>query len=232
MDDLTPLVALGAGIVSFVSPCVLPLVPVYVGNLAACAAEGAALKHSRRRAVLHSAVFVLGFSTVFVSLGAVVGLLGWFGGGYNVLLRRIAGGVLILFGVYATGLLRLPFLYREARLSLGSGKAPGYPRSFMVGVAFALGWTPCVGPVLGGILALAWSSQTVWEGVSLLSVYSLGLGIPFLAVSLALAPATRVLGAINRHARLISMVAGILMVILGLLMLTDQLNRLTGLLTP
>jgi len=231
MDQLSPLVALGAGIVSFVSPCVLPLVPVYVGNLAACAAEGSGMEDARRRAVLHSAVFILGFSAVFISLGAVVGLLGWLGGGYNVLLRRIAGGILIAFGIYATGLLKLPFLYREAHVPLGARRASGYPRSFLVGVAFALGWTPCVGPVLGGILALAWSSQTVWHGVSLLSIYSLGLGLPFLAVSVALAPATRFLGTINRHSRPISIVSGVLMVALGLLMVTDQLNRVTGLLT-
>ncbi len=143
------------------------------------------------------------------------------------LLHKIAGGLLLLFGLFLLAAPRISWLNYEMRLRGSFGGSTGYLRSIGVGAAFSLGWTPCVGPILGGILALASSSQTVWQGVYLLLAYSLGLGIPFIAVGLALGTAVPVIRWLSRHANIISMLSGILLIALGILMLTNTLIRLT-----
>ncbi|MEW6033269.1 MAG: cytochrome c biogenesis protein CcdA [Chloroflexota bacterium] len=227
MDTLTPLVAFVAGVLSFVSPCVLPLVPVYIGNLAGSAVMTPESQPDRST-FFQALAFVTGFSVVFISLGALAGLLGWLDSGHLNILRMVGGAFLILAGITMTGILRVPLLYKEAHARIGVGKLPGYLRSLFLGTAFALGWTPCVGPVLAGILTLAWSSQTAWQGILLLLVYCLGLGLPFMAVSLALVPAMKYLRALNRHMRIVSVVGGIMLIALGVLMLSGQLGRLSG----
>lgn len=228
MGNLTLFAALAAGIASFLSPCVLPLIPVYVASLAGTAADGSPSVTSIRSTLPQAIAFVFGFSAVFIALGALAGYLGRIGIDYVGVMRKVGGGLLILLGVQASGLIPIPLLYREVRADIRVESRRGIMRSGLMGLAFALGWTPCVGAVLGGILALAFGSQTVWQGVRLLSVYSLGLGLPFLAVSLALAPASRYLRAINRHMRIVSIASGCILIALGILMISGELVRITG----
>jgi cytochrome c-type biogenesis protein len=220
MPDYSLPVAFGAGVLSFFSPCVLPLVPVYLANLAGASALSAEAK--RHIVLLHAASFVIGFSAVFIGLGASVGLIGVF---FPPDALRTAGGIiLILFGVFLLAATRIPWLNYEMRLSKSFGEKTGYLRSLLMGAAFSMGWTPCVGPILGGILTLAATSQTAWKGVYLLTVYSLGLGLPFIAIGLALGAATPVIQRIRRWSNIISVVSGVLLIAIGALMLTNTLK--------
>lgn len=228
MENLSLLVAFSAGVVSFLSPCVLPLVPVYIGHLAGSVVLGPGRQRSYMLALPHSLSFVLGFGAVFVAMGVVVGLLGVYLADYMWLLRKVAGTLLVLFGLYLVGAFKLPFLDYERRLHVQLGGKPGYARSFLVGAAFALGWTPCVGPVLGGILALAWTSASVWHGAYLLSAYSLGLGLPFIAVGVALGSLRPYLTRLNRHLRVVSIVGGLLLIAVGVLVFTNKLILLNN----
>lgn len=228
MLNMTLLVALAAGILSFLSPCVLPLVPVYLANIAGMSVLTSA-PPGRRYIMLHTISFVAGFSLVFTALGASVGLLGAmapFG-----LLRNIAGVLLILFGLFLLAATKLPWLNYEKHLSFNQAKGSGYLRSLSIGAIFSLGWTPCVGPVLGGIMALAWSSQTVWQGICLLLAYCLGLGLPFIGVSLAIGAASRYLRWLSHHAFVTSAVSAGLLISIGILILTGKLYYITNLLT-
>lgn len=225
-QNLSLLVAFGAGVLSFISPCVLPLVPVYISHLAGSAVATAEGSPAQRATFLHALSFVVGFSLVFIALGASMGLIGSLVAQYMPILRRIVGAVLILLGIHMTGILKIPFLYREKRLSYSGGTAPGYLRSFLVGAAFSIGWTPCVGPILGSIFALAWSTTTVWRGAYLLAAYSAGLGVPFLAAGLALSPVSRHLKRLNRYLNAVSIVSGLLLIAVGALILTDKLVQL------
>lgn len=219
MPDYTLPVAFGAGILSFLSPCVLPLVPIYLANLGGAVSLSGEAK--RWLVLAHAVCFVAGFSVVFIVVGASLGLIG------AVLpagvLRTIGGVVLILFGLFLVAATRVRWLNYEVRLGRTMVGSTGYVRSALLGAAFALGWTPCVGPILGGILTLAAMSQTVWKGVYLLAVYSLGLGLPFIAVGLALGAALPVVRWLRRWSAVVSIVSGILLVIVGVLMLTNSL---------
>jgi cytochrome c-type biogenesis protein len=219
MSDYSLLVAFGAGVLSFLSPCVLPLVPVYVANLGGASSLSA---QARRWAVfLHAISFVVGFSIVFIGLGVSVGLIGAvFPTG---VLRIIGGAILLLFGLFLLAATRIPWLNYEMRLGRLFGGSTGYLRSVLVGAAFSLGWTPCVGPILGGILTMAATSQTAWKGLYLLAAYSLGLGLPFIAVGLALGAALPVIKWLRRRSNIISIVSGILLIAVGILMLTNTL---------
>ncbi len=212
-------VAFGAGVLSFLSPCVLPLVPVYLANLAGVSSLSPQAK--RRPIFLHASGFVAGFSMVFIVLGTSVGLIGAVFP--TDLLRTIGGAILVLFGLFLLAATWIPWLNYEMRLSGAFGKTTGYSRSVVMGGAFSLGWTPCVGPVLGGILTMASTSQTAWEGAYLLAAYSLGLGIPFIAVGLALGTALPVIKWLRRHSNIISPLSGILLIAVGILMLTNTL---------
>ncbi len=220
MDDLSLAVAFVAGMLSFFSPCVFPLVPAYVANLSGVALEAS---HPWKRAFSHALAFVIGFSLVFISLGALTGLAGASLSSYRRILGWVGGGILILLGLHLMGVLRLNILNYERRPDFHAEKKPGHIRSFLLGLGFSLGWTPCVGPILGGILTLTLNSLTLWSGVRLLSVYSLGLGVPFLLVSLVLAPATRLVPRLGRYLWLPSLLGGLLLVSLGILMLTNHL---------
>jgi cytochrome c-type biogenesis protein len=216
--------AFAAGVISFLSPCVLPLVPGYVSFVAGSSLEelrdGAA---PRLRALLLAATFVLGFSAVFVAFGASATALGTLLLSYKVELGVIAGVVVILFGLHLLGLTPLRLMNQEARFHVESsgGRAAG---AFLLGIAFAFGWTPCIGPVLGAILTLGASTADVAKGATLLAVYSLGLGLPFLLAALftgALLTRLRVLGRTGRN---LQRAAGGLLVAMGLLMVTGQLE--------
>lgn len=224
--EISYIVAFTAGLLSFFSPCVLPLVPVYIANLAGTTAIDSKTRTSYLPTLFHSLCFVLGFSLVFIVLGASVGLIGTTITTHSNLLRYIAGGLIIAFGVFLIAAYKVPWLNYEKRLSPAVSSNPGYLRSILVGAAFALGWTPCIGPILGTILALAWSSQTVGEGALLLSVYSLGLGIPFILIGLAWGAIMPLWKGINRHLGTISIISGVLLIVVGILMLTGNLSWL------
>ncbi len=221
MSDISLLVACGAGILSFLSPCVLPLVPVYLATIAGTSVLSST-PPSRRHVILHTLSFIAGFSLFFILLGASMGLLGAM---IPIsLLNSIAGILLILFGLFLVAATKISWLNYEKRLSFNQAKGSGYIRSLSIGAIFSLGWIPCVGPVLGGILALASTSQTVWQGIYLLVAYCLGLGIPFLIVSLAIGTITPHLKWLSRHALVTSIVSAGLLITVGILILTGNLG--------
>ncbi len=226
MPNITFLTALAAGILSFLSPCILPLVPVYLANIAGASVLTPGLP-DRRNIFLHTISFVVGFSLIFIGLGASLGLLGAVAP--FKLLYNVAGVLLIVFGIFMAAAVKIPWLNYERRLDFARAKGTGYLRSLLIGAVFSLGWTPCVGPILGGILTLAWSSQTVWQGVYLLLAYCLGLGLPFIAVGLAWGSAARYVRWLSRHAFVTSIVAAVLLISVGILMLTGYLDYLSGL---
>ena len=220
MPSITFPVALVAGLLSFLSPCILPLVPVYIANIAGSSVLTAS-PPSRRYILLHTLCFIAGFSLVFVILGAAMGLLGVMVP--RGLLRNIAGVLLILFGLFLLAAAKLPWLNYEKRLLPNRARGTGYLRSLSIGAIFSLAWVPCVGPVLAAILALAATSQTAWQGVYLLLAYSLGLGLPFIAVGLALGALSRYLRWLNRHAYITTIVSAALLITVGILILMGKL---------
>jgi cytochrome c-type biogenesis protein len=231
---VTYLAALGAGILSFISPCVLPLIPGYISfvsgvSLDEMRAPGA--RASRQRVLATSVAFVLGFSLVFVALGASASAIGQWVMQNLPLLGKIGGALIIVFGLHTMGLFRLPFLEVERRVH-AQRKPAGLIGALLVGVAFAFGWTPCIGPILAGILVVAGSRETITEGVVLLAVYSLGLGIPFLLTSLAIDRFFAVTARIRRHYHTIEVVSGALLVLIGLLIFTGQLTVIVRYLQP
>jgi cytochrome c-type biogenesis protein len=260
-NDLTILVALAAGVVSFLSPCVLPLVPAYIGQLTAIAvassADGAA--PSRWTAFRHGLAYVFGFGAVFTLLGVTATYAASGFAQYMGALRWIGGLLLVVLGISLTGLVRLPFLERTWRpldagaagslatatgsVALGAprGGRPGFGdrlggwvvnsrgglvASFGLGAIFAIGWTPCIGIILGGILTMAATSTTAAQGVILLVAYTLGLGLPFLAIALAYDRAPQLLRPLTRHGRMVSIIGGLLVAGIGLAMMLDLLALL------
>jgi len=226
MPSISFLTAFGAGILSFLSPCILPLVPVYLANIAGASVLTTA-PPDRRYIFLHTFSFVVGFSLVFIALGASLGLLG--AAVPQGVLEKVGGALLITFGIFLLAATKVPWLNYEKRLDFTRAKGTGYIRSLLIGVIFSLGWIPCVGPILGGILTLAASSQTAWQGVYLLLAYCLGLGLPFIAVGLALGAASRYIKWLSRHAFITSIVAAVLLISVGILMLTGYLEYLMDL---
>jgi cytochrome c-type biogenesis protein len=218
-SDLSLLIALGGGLLSFFSPCVLPLVPAYLGNIAGQQVFEPKLHKIRLPIFFHSLFFVLGFSLIFVILGA---LAGWAGLNLasQIIVRRIAGSLLIAFGVFMLLATRFTWLNFEKRFTPGKSTMTGYLRSLIIGGVFAFAWTPCVSPVLGGILALALDSSTTAHGALLLGVYSLGLGIPFLVMGIAFDFLLPLVRQINRYTRIIYLASGLLLIAAGVLTLT------------
>lgn len=217
-----------AGLVSFLSPCVLPLVPPYLGYLGGTTIEQLGSKGEIdgrlwRRIVLASVFFVLGFTTVFVGLGASASLLGQWIQTYKSELAVVAGIVIILFGLHFLGVLRVPLLYREARFH-AAPQGASLAGAYVMGLAFAFGWTPCIGPVLASVLTVAANEASLGTGVRLLLVYSLGLGIPFILAAVAVRPFLGFLKRFRRHLGRVEMVMGLLLVATGVLILTGSLN--------
>lgn len=229
MPGITFLTALAAGLLSFLSPCILPLVPVYLANIAGASVLAPDLA-DRRHIFFHTISFIVGFSLVFIALGASLGLLG--AAVPQEVLEKVAGVLLIAFGIFLVAATKVPWLNYEKRLDFARAKGTGYLRSLLIGVVFSLGWIPCVGPILGGILTLAASSQTAWQGVYLLLAYCLGLGLPFLVVGLALGAASPAIRWLSRHAFVTSVVAAVLLISVGILMLTGYLEYLNKLFMP
>jgi cytochrome c-type biogenesis protein len=227
-QDISIGAAFIAGLLSFLSPCVLPLVPAYIANLAGNTAIENGSK-ATIRTLLHSLCFVLGFMAIFVILGASVGLLGTAITANGTVLRIISGALITFMGVFIILAFKIPWLNYEKRLHFNPSRNPGYVRSILMGGAFAMGWTPCVGPVLGAILAMAWSSQNVGLGAQLLVIYSLGMGIPFILIGLLWGAILPLWKSINKHLGLISIISGALLIIVGILILTNNFSWLNQL---
>jgi cytochrome c-type biogenesis protein len=227
LNDVTYWTAFIAGLLSFFSPCVLPLVPAYLANLAGESAIDIGASRRVWPTLLHSVFFVLGFSILFILMGASAGLIGASIVAYSDTLRVISGIVVIIFGVFLIAARKIPWLNYEKRLHAQRARSPGYLRSMLIGAAFAVGWTPCIGPILGSILFIASYTGETLKGATLLAIYSMGMGIPFLLIGLAWSYIVPFWSGITRHLGLISIVSGILLIIVGILMLTNQLTWLS-----
>ncbi|MEK6718794.1 MAG: cytochrome c biogenesis protein CcdA, partial [candidate division NC10 bacterium] len=226
------------GLLSFLSPCVLPLFPSYISFVAGVSfdeIQGTVANPRTRRAILiNSLLFILGFSLVFIALGAGATLLGQVLFRQQVVIRKIGGVFVVLMGLYVGGWLRIPFLMREWRVELKDRPA-GYLGAVMVGITFAAGWTPCIGPILGSILTLASVSQTASTGIMMLAAYSLGLAIPFFVSSLAIPRFVPFFDRFKRFFPVVTRGSGLILVVLGVLLVTDYftvLSRLAFSLTP
>jgi cytochrome c-type biogenesis protein len=218
-------VAFAAGLLSFLSPCVLPLVPSYIGFLTGMSLSE--MSGRRRVALGHALLFVLGFSLVFVLLGASATALGRALNYYQLWLQRIGGVLIIGFGLVCLGVIRAGFLSGERRVQV-EHKPVGYLGSALVGMAFGAGWTPCIGPVLGAVLGFAAGGEDIARSTLLLVAYSLGLGASFLAVGLAMGKLTRTLEWFKRHSRAITFVSAAVLAVFGVILLTDSLPTLTA----
>jgi cytochrome c-type biogenesis protein len=243
LEGFAIVIAFLGGVVSFASPCCLPLVPAYISYMVGTAGEG-----DRRRAFLHGLAFVAGFSLVFVAFWASIGAIGYVLADYQQVLRQLGGALLIFLGLQTAGVINVRALWRDTRLmpAFGTGTlalagapggagamtAPGYGRSLLFGTFFAAGWSPCIGPILGGIIGLATVTATVAQGTLLLIVYAAGLAVPFLAVALGANWVATRLSWVGRHHRIVDTVTGALLIVIGALMVTNTFSRLASLTAP
>ena len=214
-------IAFGAGILSFLSPCVLPLVPAFLVNMAG---EAALAGTQRTRTLIHALAFVLGFSAVFTLLWVVVAIVGALAGDLVFWLQRVGGILLVILGMHMLGLITVPLLARELDLRL-EGRTTGLPRSFLIGAAFGIGMTPCVGPYLALILNLL-LNENLASGAFLLLAYALGLGVPFLVIAAGIGGTQRFTGWLRRQVRAVNVVGGTLVIVMGLLLVSGQFARL------
>ena len=259
MENVTFFGAFIAGVLSFISPCVLPLIPGYLsfisgvsleemrGMPVAVATSGSALSApsaagtatvatgisdtARRQVIVTSLFFILGFSLVFIALGASASALGQFLMERLTILGKIAGVLLIIFGLHTIGVFKIPWLLQEKRVHMQS-KPAGMIGAMLVGISFAFGWTPCIGPILAAILAVAAQQDSINQGILLLSVYSLGLAIPFLLTALAINQFFSAFKKIRRHYHTIEIVSGVLMIVVGVLIFTNRFTIIAQWLTP
>lgn len=231
MESVSLLAAFGAGFLSFVSPCVLPVVPGYLSFVSGASMEELASGDStagRRWAIMIDILaFVLGFSIVFVALGASATAVGSFLLSKLSLLSKIAGVLVIVLGLHMIGVFRFKTLYQEKRFHQQS-KRVGPVGSLLVGLAFAFGWSPCIGPILGGILAYASTQETVGQGMVLLAFYSAGLGVPFIIAGLSMDAFFRMTGRFKKHFRAIEVTSGVLLISVGVLIFTNQLTIISA----
>lgn len=221
--------AFAAGLISFLSPCVLPLLPAYLsfmtGMTTAELSEG---DRSTAQVMVPALLFVLGFSAIFVGLGASASLLGTLLSQYRDILEKVAGLVVVAFGVLMLGVIRLPWLYGEARVDLAKTRSFGRGAAFVMGMAFAAGWTPCVGPILGTILAIAGSTGSAAQGALLLLTYSAGLAVPFLLVALLFGRLRPLLAWLGRHSLAVNRAAGTILIVVGALIFFGRLGVLAN----
>ncbi len=228
-SQVSLLIAFMAGVFSFISPCVLPLIPSYLTYITGISFDELVDNRSqsvRRRTLFHSLFFILGFTLVFVALGASATYVGAFFQENQVLIRRVGGVIVILLGIHITGVIKLNFLEREKRFEF-TDKPIGYFGSVLVGIAFAAGWTPCIGPILASILLYASTSENVGSGIILLIAYSMGLGVPFLISALAFNSFLTYFSKFNRYLRIVSIISGIFLIVIGFLLVFDYLSVLS-----
>ena len=229
MENLPlPLAAFVAGLVSFLSPCVLPLVPGYVSLISGVGVEELKVQEAGvlRKVMLNSVAFIIGFSIVFVTLGALSTEVGQFAARYKSTLAQVAGVIVILFGLHLTGILRIKALYADKRLHNLKGGSTAWG-SFLIGFAFAFGWTPCVGPILAVILGVAAAQDSVTKGILLLTIYSLGLAVPFLLTAFGIERFMKFYGGFRRYMHVIEVASGSLLIALGILLVLGRLTLLS-----
>jgi cytochrome c-type biogenesis protein len=219
-------IALFAGVISFLSPCVLPIVPPYLAYMSGVSINDMSSESAaRRKAVIAALFFIMGLSTVFLILGFTASVFGAFFLQNQVLFARISGVVIVVFGLHFLGVFRIPFLDQEARLDAGDKGGSSFG-AYILGLAFAFGWTPCIGPQLGAILSLAASEASVAKGTLLLGIYAAGLGIPFLLAAMFITRAMGFMNRIKRHMKVVERVMGILLVLVGIAMVTGAFTAL------
>ncbi|MDX8413186.1 MAG: cytochrome c biogenesis protein CcdA [Mariprofundales bacterium] len=233
MIEVTLLGALLAGLLSFLSPCVLPLVPAYLSYISGVSVnelrqmdEGGA--GVRRRALVQAVWFVAGFSLVFIALGASATLLGQWMLEHMQVLGKVAGAVIFVFGLHYTGVIRIPLLMMDARFDAGGVDAKRGAGALVLGAAFAFGWTPCIGPILGAILAVAGAQADMMRGIALLAIYSLGLAIPFLLAALATDAFLRWSQGFKRHLMVVEKLSGVLLMVVGALIFLGSFSIISG----
>ena len=233
IPSISLIAAFSAGLLSFVSPCVLPLVPSYVSYITGLSVEELTREETRSRfrhaIIVNSLLFIAGFSSVFIAFGASASLIGQALITYQDFLRKIGGVVVVIFGLYLLGVLNPKFLQMEKRFHFNARPA-GYLGSFLIGVAFAAGWTPCVGPVLGTILLYASTTEGMMDGVILLTFYSLGLGLPFFATALGVNRFLVYFKQVRVYMRGISAVSGVLLITVGVMIYANSLTMITSML--
>jgi len=231
-QGLTPYIlfySLAMGFISFASPCILPLIPSYVSYITGISYDELVNRESYRKnlniTLLHSLAFVSGFSIIFVLLGATASLAGGFLSQHLGIIRVVGGVLIIIMGIFVMDAVNIPFLQREAKLHLKMRPA-GYAGTILVGMIFGAGWTPCTGPFLGSVLTIAMTTDTLGKGMALLSFYSLGLGIPFILSAIAISAFLSSFIKLQRHFKAIKMVSGIILIIMGILLITDKMTML------
>ena len=228
METVSVLFAFTAGILSFLSPCVFPLIPAYIANLTGSTYGNNRVEVSKRLLLARSLSFIMGFSVIFVLVGASASVLGQIFTHNREVIQKISGLLIIIFGLQMAGILKLRFLMMEKRWEAKQTGEKNVWRSFILGMSFGAGWTPCVGLALSSILLLAGSSNTVYSGMLMLFVYSLGLGIPFLAISLIITYSLHIVKKINRSLGLLSLINGWILIGMGLLLYTGQLQKISA----
>ncbi len=229
--NITFIGAFVAGLLSFLSPCVLPLIPSYVTYITGLSFSDLQAEHPshkvRQQTIIHSLIFIAGFTAVFVLLGASATFIGNYLQAHMGLLRKVGGALIVVFGIHVSGIFDIGMLLGEKRLTIHR-KPAGYLGSFLVGVAFAAGWTPCIGPILASILMVAATEETVHRGIMLLLVYSLGLGLPFFLASLAMHQFLVFFNRFKKYIRIFEIVTGVFLIIVGVLIFTNYLSVLSG----
>ena len=228
VTEISLMAAFLAGLFSFFSPCVLPLVPGYISFISGISLEEIEQGNRQNKVIISSIFFILGFSLVFILLGATATILGSFLLEKAFILEKVAGVIIIIFGIHMSGLYRIKFLDYEKRLYAKTRPVNIVIGPFLMGLAFAFGWTPCIGPILAGILIYAGTQKTLYQGILLLVIYSAGLGIPFLMTALALNKFYMLSNKIKKYFKTIEIVGGILLILIGLLILTNNFHRITS----
>ncbi|MBI4159990.1 sulfite exporter TauE/SafE family protein [Candidatus Wolfebacteria bacterium] len=231
MDISLIIPAFIAGLITFLAPCTLPLVPGYLGFISGVSSQDLSdpekVKKLRWKIFSNGTFFILGFSVIFIVLGTLIGLLGSTLAPYQIWLNRIGGAFIVFFGLLLLNVIKLPFLHLDRRIKIPAWLERGKPTSSLViGLSFGAGWTPCVGPVLGAILALASTSGTVLQSTLLLSVFSLGLAVPFLAVALGIGSATQYIQKFSKYLNAISFIGGLFLIFLGVMLFIGRLSLL------
>ena len=230
-QEISVLIAFSAGVLSFVSPCVLPLVPSYISYITGVSFKDLTDAEARRKVrwatVSHSLLFIAGFSTVFILMGASASYLGQLLSKYQYWIMKGGGVLIIILGIHFTGIISIPFLQMERRFEL-KGKPLGHLGSFLVGIVFAAGWTPCIGPILSTILLYASTTKNFATGIYLLTMYSIGLGVPFFLASLAFNSFLSAFDRMKKYMRVITIVSGFFLIAIGILFLTDQFRVLNS----
>lgn len=232
--NITYIGAFIAGLLSFLSPCVLPLIPSYITYITGCSFADLKAEHPshvvRKKTMIHSLLFIAGFTAVFAAFGASATYIGSFFQAHMPVIRKIGGVLIVLFGIHVTGLVHLGVLLGEKRIVIHR-KPAGYIGSFLVGLAFAAGWTPCIGPILASILMIAATEENIYQGMSLLLTYSLGLGTPFFISALALHKFLDLFNRFKKSIRIFEIVTGFFLIVIGVLVFTNSLTTLSQFIT-